>query len=1659
MPDVSEPLLGASQSGVVRDGQRQQQQQQQEAKASGFLPFDFGKGISAAWNAGTGLLLGQVDNVSQATDDLGDTTSESVVVRALVVLQLRKDNFLNEMRKKIHETKGDLSQDGFNLVWKETIVECDENGLTGPTAPPLRDALRGFDVFGVKCIDQSECRRLSDAVFSLIDIDGGGAISESEFTDFMAMLQGTEVEDDSDSEEADEPRQVTPMPSSVRRQSTARTLRKTKSIAKSASESAVTTGGVGSIRCEDSSGDTDESGPPPDPEKLNRRQRLLGAAQGTVLSMQRNSLQWAVKHRHRKLLEQELQRRAAELDVAEARSLPPAIGHWRRGLSVVWSREQALESLMSMPEYKELTAEQQAMVRSEEFLFDQLDLQACFKKCTGARLENARLRRCFALFNDRVPVSELMLHCTKDPQVTASTFNMAFAHTMRRKYLDKCALIMYIPMLALTSLFLVEHDGTGRLPGDIFQSEAVDRLIATEEFPGHTYKKTFFSLDDTAEVWEWLYGPVLQCLWNRKVVTDKDQTAEHIIGLTNRVLGGIKFRQERSPRQACIELDDLVWHGRDSKATECGDPQSMWRTGSQPRNEARWNGWCWAEFIVGNTADGGGVDGNTDIRNEIESYHIGLRGSRESPQPRLLKNITDCPESPVGHPTGHCESSGTIGTVPSKADWVAMRSGNETEREFARLVEPWIHHTCEEMYAHPASVFPGRYGGFWGLCDGYGLILPVDTPLWRVKQLFDSLYGNNWIDEQTRSLRMDFFTYNQHTGIFQRFQYLISFPVGGAPMPSRDVHSFGVFDTRDLHTFYIVNFVIAMSMLLGFIIFRIGVYVGKMRSRLRQVPSRGWLNFVRVLLYVLAHNPMCVYDLVQISLISYCMMLRFFFIAEGLSRTSILCVSDYPHDFEYIAYLQRQSNLMSAFTIVWLCLGVFPRLRTFSNARLLFEMLRIASKDIAVVLLIAFLIFGSCSLAAWLVYSQVSILFVSLRHTMIMLLSWMLGEFDVEDGERQRHIFTPVFFVLFQIVSVILLLNIVIAVFSHAFSLVQEQRFDPRPFLARINNDPATRFPSPVEPASMLGWVIEFPRILILELRYVFMRLRYWLTNASCFLFQGTSLDFREESEAAMREAAKRVPRVMWTEYVYLQRYLESGSPDEIVAATFALGSLCSQARQYHRTEVPGASQQRKLRGVFGSLQLRSADEFLNDELGAARKEEVEAVLVEVPSELLQLSQTDLWLELLEVHHHWRRGASLYSTTEDVESMLNASAPQWARVIVDQIGALNARIDGLSALVHQPALPLSPHQEIRKEASLVPDTLLHTMSSASSDSQKSSRSQKQKAQQNGNRDSGGVQSALTGQHEKRPRRGTTVSWATGVRGPHSTFDSHGSAGPFKPPLVPLAGLQGPSPQRKQDRLIAANPRNQTDLRAEHSARPRRESPRKALESPLATLPRPNPLKAKIWSPRVSESPPRVAASASEADLFLTHLSGGRRRAASADAESIAVDDPAVEDAAPKRVRSGSAAGGRPAAARPSGRGTQVHPRRAAAAASSPPRVSAAGAESELFAAALSLPPPPSPSQRPPPPAPRVVASPREAEVVAAALEAGRAGPREPADLLARGSPEPPPPPAPPDVPASTVEVSSPLQVAESRASAPRVVASDAEAGLFVSALAMPVRTV
>ena len=558
------------------------------------------------------------------------------------------------------------------------------------------------------------------------------------------------------------------------------------------------------------------------------------------------------------------------------------------------------------------------------------------------------------------------------------------------------------------------------------------------------------------------------------------------------------------------------------------------------------------------------------------------------------------------------------------------------------LDNPWIFRSCTQLSGF--GRFAGRHAKYW--CDGNALILPFNytkaTAKKRILELKEGVQNKNnetvkWVDQATRLLIVEFVTYNKHLRMFVFSQFGVEFTAGGGIFPSHMIYSFKLHQWNDRHPVYWLFYFIYFLYVIAFWgRFWIRLHYRTI-ERMEDKDYEGIIQYFRSLCIVITRDPWIPFDFVNLSIFLAVFGIRFTLMNLGLSGNSLLQVSEYPTQMEFIAHLFYVSSFLEAMNALLVYSRIFYYLRLNDNLNVLTNTIERALPSLIGILVVFFIVFIGFTLMSLVAFGPVSEEFKDFERTVSTLSRMIVGDFDYISLRGERRDFTGVFFVLFIIICVFLLLNMIIAVLSSAFDEVEDEKYDFGPLTSVMK----------FSRTEMRGSRFEIPKGSVA----IYLEVKYWfkVLVANYKYKMGTYNE--AEYETAIEMAANENPRIYW-------QNVENSLLNRSLVIDFKA-----------KLSLTPVDLKKKLNRIFGK----------------ADYEALETHIIKpacITEDGPRMSQRQLILDLVEYQHKWKREVGQYcdmvDSDEDSDDESRPLSPLQS-LGLQSVADLGRRVDELKA--------------------------------------------------------------------------------------------------------------------------------------------------------------------------------------------------------------------------------------------------------------------------------------------------------------------------------------------------------------------------------------------
>ena len=690
-----------------------------------------------------------------------------------------------------------------------------------------------------------------------------------------------------------------------------------------------------------------------------------------------------------------------------------------------------------------------------------------------------------------------------------SRFDIAFCRHQQRVAGDSLALLLYIPFIFIFSYFLIEGKG---LNMGYWMNANIEGFFLEQEFqnnPSLRFVKTFWDVGSDGEFWEFVDGPLLGGLWAGADATELVQQ-----GLMP--VGALKMRQIRvKPTECQSKLNRMYEENVDEFLDESDG--SAYVKGRMKDFQPL----CYPELSYRNTNSD---EGPYPVRREL---HDGIRA--------FSMNHTTNPNGYLG------SLRGSDSLPPMFLDQIFMDDTMTVKEDERFVLEAFQYHSCSDFNASTLSWLRGKMNVYH--CHGHGMVFPFSWNVAKVKKAMavmqngltvtytDPISGNNvttnvpWLDAQTRMLSFELIFYSKGLNLFSHAHFLVERVSTGAYIPVKHLTAFCLFDWEE-HGFAYYFFLAVFG--LYTVVYSVNWIrvVWRRTMRCTGGPKLGisyWVSLASSLFHTL-QDFWLVYDLVNLSLILAGWIFRIRTWQFGLTDQTVLQTHYYPKEYESVAMNTQLNILVTAGSGLLTFCRVFSYLRLNPHLNILTKTVSRAAPALSAIFVIFMVVFASFSLLTHTIYGLTIYDFRTFDQTVAALGRMAIGDFNFHALHTERRIMTPLIFVLYNVLTVFILLNLVIAILDQAHSEVMAEKFNPAKLLAVMKNsdDPELQVRGD-ENRRVVKYGLLLSNPIGKEVSYMLRMMKLYL-----LLLTGQYSRADERWQKKVEAARRRNPRLYW---------------------------------------------------------------------------------------------------------------------------------------------------------------------------------------------------------------------------------------------------------------------------------------------------------------------------------------------------------------------------------------------------------------------------------------------------------------------------------------------------------------------------------------------------
>ena len=540
--------------------------------------------------------------------------------------------------------------------------------------------------------------------------------------------------------------------------------------------------------------------------------------------------------------------------------------------------------------------------------------------------------------------------------------------------------------------------------------------------------------------------------------------------------------------------------------------------------------------------------------------------------------------------------------------------------------------TSDPVYAHNSEYPSG----------GFGLVINTSVSADYAAQAVADLIANNWIDERTRTVLLEFVVLNFNLDLYCRVR--VGYEVTGGGI-LRAVNSMYIVDHHDLLA---VDILLPAIIMLIFLIIYLVVwghrFVDALQTRIHNYGDALWI----APWMTLVGQPILLVDAVIIGTFLTTFVMRvstsqYFGIVGGITNKG-----NYATQAEGSATLVQTMFKLMGVNVLLVFLRFLeiistmqPRIATF------YSTLRCAAKDLLSIISLWIFSLFAFTLAGVILFGYGTPQAFNLQNEFFDIFNTASGgNVNYYDYTMSRRIAASAFFGIFFIVCFFVLYNMVVAVLTEQFSITKGGLYDDS-VAQSILGEP--------KPKTWRKWFSNL--LLIRELNYFLNKLRFG----------------DEKMPLALQHKS---PRRLWRFLAAMWQKVDVGEPREVAVAAGTLMALSFAAERHLRkedelslslSEAKSFQRQRTFaelrnshRGGGGALDASTSinsvtrlrtivdrrqplwEEFVFYRFGNER-DCIHRYLVWLPSVLLGTHQRELWLDVFEEDHYFSLERDVYT--------------------------------------------------------------------------------------------------------------------------------------------------------------------------------------------------------------------------------------------------------------------------------------------------------------------------------------------------------------------------------------------------------------------------------
>jgi hypothetical protein len=515
-------------------------------------------------------------------------------------------------------------------------------------------------------------------------------------------------------------------------------------------------------------------------------------------------------------------------------------------------------------------------------------------------------------------------------------------------------------------------------------------------------------------------------------------------------------------------------------------------------------------------------------------------------------------------------------------------------------------------------------------CDGHALVIPTSIQGFEAQQMIAGLVHHGWYDRSVLAVIIEFYLFNIDADVLVHVGALFEATSTGFMTATFKVDPIAFnHDTWNSPQGILLGIfgILTVAWLVGLLRDAVDCAREKQESYGRRT-VRGFLAGVSGFFLGDVWNLHAVATIAA-CLASFALRALFFTRYPGLESGDIAQSEWYPAQFDDIVAAYNALQAVDAITGFFVVVRILKYFELSSALAALTNVVADSAQFLGAIVFIFGVLLAGFILCYEVAYGNFLPEFSTAAFSAEQVVYFVVGEHNYRVWDEAQRSLTPVIFIIFQVLIVILIVNIVIVVFENALSEGAKRRLSINDANEMLRRDVNTRF----TPPGVGAWLKSLS--LISEMRYAARKAH----NRLAWLFSDEAARHSLDRQLARLRTSN--PRTLWAVLSQALHHLDNGSQGDAVVGAVTLAHACSSAHLELVTKAETFD-------WFDFNEDGSSDSatwrvILNDFKGPIQADVMLRLFVMVPRGLIGLDPSILLLDLLEYRREWLRHAARYS--------------------------------------------------------------------------------------------------------------------------------------------------------------------------------------------------------------------------------------------------------------------------------------------------------------------------------------------------------------------------------------------------------------------------------